>query len=235
LVESTGRQFAVQPVVVFPGWYVEAAPGRQRDVWVMEPKGLPAFLACQQGCLTPEDIKLASFHLSRYVRGVERERGVKRQRRPDKRRLTRPRSSSYTPDTRGTPEIAAGTGSASSRALEHRLRTDGAGRVPPDSGCSRPPQMDGDSPCPSGEQLHMRSAEKPPVRRRVGHVTRGDPRGTNVDASDVPPAQPISVGERHSGWAMSSFELKYGLDVNDADDTVPAALFDKLFGGRGAG
>jgi hypothetical protein len=78
LVESTGRQFAVQPVVVFPGWYVEAAPGSQRDVWVMEPKGLPAFLACQQGCLTPEDIKLASFHLSRYVRGVERERGVKR-------------------------------------------------------------------------------------------------------------------------------------------------------------
>lgn len=44
VAESTGRQLAVQPVVVFPGWYVEAAPGSQRDVWVMEPKGLPAFL-----------------------------------------------------------------------------------------------------------------------------------------------------------------------------------------------
>jgi hypothetical protein len=27
---------------------------------------------------------------------------------------------------------------------------------------------------------------------------------------------------------MSSFELKYGLDVRDLEDTVPAALLDKL-------
>jgi hypothetical protein len=78
LTESTGRRLAVQPVVVFPGWYVEAAPGSQREVWVMEPKGLPAFLARQQQCLSPEDVKLASFHLSRYVRGGERERGLQR-------------------------------------------------------------------------------------------------------------------------------------------------------------
>ena len=78
LAESTGRRLAVQPVVVFPGWYVEAAPGSQRDVWVMEPKGLPAFLARQQQCLSPEDVKLASFHHSRYVRGGERERGLQR-------------------------------------------------------------------------------------------------------------------------------------------------------------
>lgn len=77
LSESTGRRLAVQPVVVFPGWYVEAAPGSQRDVWVMEPKGLPAFLARQQKCLSPEDIKLAAYHLSRFVRSVERERGVR--------------------------------------------------------------------------------------------------------------------------------------------------------------
>lgn len=78
LAESTGRRLAVQPVVVFPGWYVEAAPGSQRDVWVMEPKGLPAFLSRQQKCLSPEDVKLASFHLSRFVRGGERERGLQR-------------------------------------------------------------------------------------------------------------------------------------------------------------
>jgi Nuclease-related domain len=77
LKESTGRQLAVRPIIVFPGWYVEAAPGSQRDVWVMEPKGLPAFLARQQRCLSPEDIKLASFHLSRYVRNGERERGLR--------------------------------------------------------------------------------------------------------------------------------------------------------------
>ncbi len=68
LQESTGRMFAVQPVVVFPGWFVEASPGAQREVWVMEPKGLPAFLARQHAHLAPEDVKLASFHLSRYVR-----------------------------------------------------------------------------------------------------------------------------------------------------------------------
>ncbi|MDO9074779.1 MAG: nuclease-related domain-containing protein [Rubrivivax sp.] len=68
LEESTGRRLAVQPVVVFPGWFVEAAPGTQRDVWFMEPKGLPAFLARQRSQPAPEDMKLAAFHLSRYVR-----------------------------------------------------------------------------------------------------------------------------------------------------------------------
>jgi hypothetical protein len=81
----------------------------------------------------------------------------------------------------------------------------------------------------------MHSAQKPPVRWRGRHVTKGDPRGTKLDAGAARPAEPKSVGERHAGWAMSSFELKYGLDVNDADDTVPAELFDELFGGRGSG
>lgn len=71
LQESTGRKFAVQPVVVFPGWYVEAGPGAQKSVWVMEPKGLPAFLSKEPVRLQLEDIKLASFHLSRYVRAHE--------------------------------------------------------------------------------------------------------------------------------------------------------------------
>jgi len=35
LFESTGRRIEVQPVVVFPGWFVEAAPGAQRAVRVM--------------------------------------------------------------------------------------------------------------------------------------------------------------------------------------------------------
>ncbi|MEP7283887.1 MAG: nuclease-related domain-containing protein [Rubrivivax sp.] len=78
LSESTGRRLSVRPVVVFPGWYVDAGPGSQRDVWVMEPKGLPAFLANQQEGLRPEDVKLVSFHLSRYVRSQEREREMRR-------------------------------------------------------------------------------------------------------------------------------------------------------------
>lgn len=73
LEASTGRSLAVQAVVVFPGWFVEAAPGTQREVWFMEPKGLPAFLARQQILPPPEAMKLAAFHLSRYIRARERE------------------------------------------------------------------------------------------------------------------------------------------------------------------
>jgi hypothetical protein len=76
LSESTGRRLEVQPVVVFPGWYVDAAPGSQHAVWVMEPKGLPAFLARQAQRLGAEDVKLASFHLSRLVRSGERQRAA---------------------------------------------------------------------------------------------------------------------------------------------------------------
>jgi Nuclease-related domain len=74
LFESTGHRVAVQPVVVFPGWFVEAAPGAQRSVWVMEPKGLPAFLNNAPQCLTAEQVKLSAYHLARHVRSVERER-----------------------------------------------------------------------------------------------------------------------------------------------------------------
>jgi hypothetical protein len=76
LSESTGRRLEVQPVVVFPGWYVDAAPGSQQEVWVMEPKGLPVFLTRQAQRLSAEDVKLVSFHLSRLVRSGERERAV---------------------------------------------------------------------------------------------------------------------------------------------------------------
>jgi hypothetical protein len=62
-------------------------------------------------------------------------------------------------------------------------------------------------------------------------MTRGGPKSTNVDDGNTPPAESKSVDERHSGWAMSSFELKYGLDVSDVEDTVPAALLDRLFNG----
>lgn len=74
LFESTGRRMEVQPVVVFPGWFVEAASGSQRAVWVMEPKGLPAFLKNEPLRLPSEDVKLAAYHLARHVRSGERER-----------------------------------------------------------------------------------------------------------------------------------------------------------------
>lgn len=69
--ETTGRRVAVRPVVVFPGWFVKQSEGSTRDVWVLEPKALPAFLAHEENRLSPEDVKLVSYHVSRFIRAGE--------------------------------------------------------------------------------------------------------------------------------------------------------------------
>lgn len=74
LSESTGRKFDVFPVVVFPGWFIENAAGSLRDIWVLEPKALPKFLEGAPQLLSAEDVKLASFHLSRFIRSGELDR-----------------------------------------------------------------------------------------------------------------------------------------------------------------
>lgn len=77
LAESTGKTFAVRPVVLFPGWFIEDGRKGRKELWVLEPKGLPAFLAQEKAVLPPEDVKLAAFHLSRFVRAGERSREEK--------------------------------------------------------------------------------------------------------------------------------------------------------------
>ena len=69
--ETTGRQVFVKPVVVFPGWFVKQAPGSTRDIWILEPKALPGFLAHETARLSPEDVKLIGFHISRFIRVKE--------------------------------------------------------------------------------------------------------------------------------------------------------------------
>ena len=77
LKESTGKAFAVKPVIVFPGWYVDSAATRAakaRGVWLLNPKVLTAFIAAEHGSIAAEDVKLAAYHLGRYVRmasGIE--------------------------------------------------------------------------------------------------------------------------------------------------------------------
>ena len=69
LQESTGRTLQAHPVVLFPGWWVDPLPSEERrSLWVLEPKALPAFLKNSPAELSQEDVKLLSFHLSRYVR-----------------------------------------------------------------------------------------------------------------------------------------------------------------------
>lgn len=74
LAESTARKFEVRPVILFPGWYVEQALGSSRQVWVLNPKALETFLANEPERLSEDDIKLASFHLSRFIRTSEQGR-----------------------------------------------------------------------------------------------------------------------------------------------------------------
>lgn len=74
LAESTGRKFPVRPVILFPGWWVEQSKGSKRDVWVLEPKALPAFLAHEPETLAVADVQLASVHLAQFIRSKERER-----------------------------------------------------------------------------------------------------------------------------------------------------------------
>lgn len=69
LEESTGKKLPVRPVVLFPGWYVERKnTARQHPAWVLEPKAFAKFLSHEPVKLPDSDVKLASSHLSRYIR-----------------------------------------------------------------------------------------------------------------------------------------------------------------------
>lgn len=76
LSASTGKAYATRPVLLFPGWYVEQGPGTTREVWVLEPKALLAFLANVPTALDKQNIALATFHLSRFIREEERRRAA---------------------------------------------------------------------------------------------------------------------------------------------------------------
>lgn len=69
LKESTGKEFKIQPVIVFPGWYVESSQdGKHSDVWVLNPKGLPKFIDGATKSISRENMMLVSFHISRFIR-----------------------------------------------------------------------------------------------------------------------------------------------------------------------
>jgi hypothetical protein len=69
LKESTGKPFPIKAAVVFPGWFVEqTARAKGSRVWVLNPKALPTFIENEPICIPKEDVHLATFHLSQYVR-----------------------------------------------------------------------------------------------------------------------------------------------------------------------
>ncbi len=68
LKDSTGKDFEPFPVVLFPGWFVNGAGNIKGKMWVLEPKAFRKFLDVQAVKLSEEDVKLASYHLSRHIR-----------------------------------------------------------------------------------------------------------------------------------------------------------------------
>ena len=65
---STGIQFPVRPVVVYPGWFVNQPPRPWRQyVWVLTEKHLPAFLDHQRARIKMADVHLAKSRVSEWT------------------------------------------------------------------------------------------------------------------------------------------------------------------------
>lgn len=58
----------VQPVVVFPGWFVQPFDMKREGVWVLEPKALDTFIQNEPHRFSKDQVKAMASALSSYVR-----------------------------------------------------------------------------------------------------------------------------------------------------------------------
>ncbi len=77
LEQSTGRKFKIQPVVLYPGWYVEAS-AQWPDVWVMNEKQFPATITRQKPFIGEADVHLLTYHLKLHTIAKTKEEDAKR-------------------------------------------------------------------------------------------------------------------------------------------------------------
>ena len=69
LKDSTGRDYHVMPVIVFPGWFVQPMPENlKKRIWILNPDALNSFIKNEPIRIQESDIHLAAFHISRYIR-----------------------------------------------------------------------------------------------------------------------------------------------------------------------
>jgi len=69
LRESTGKNYYVMPVIVFPGWYVQPIPEYlKKRIWILNPEVLSSFINNEPKTINESDMYLAAFHISRYIR-----------------------------------------------------------------------------------------------------------------------------------------------------------------------
>jgi len=67
LRNSTGKEFPVRPVVLFPGWFVEPFP-KGSLVWVLNPQALASFIEHEPTRINEGDLHMAAYHLARYIK-----------------------------------------------------------------------------------------------------------------------------------------------------------------------
>ena len=67
LAEGQFKAF-VQPVVVFPGWFIEPFDMKATGVWVLEPKSLDRFIDHEPERFSKDQVKAMASALSSYVR-----------------------------------------------------------------------------------------------------------------------------------------------------------------------
>lgn len=73
LSDRTGHTaIPVRPVLLYPGWFVKKARGCTREVWVLNPQMLPAYLDHEESCLSETDAALYTSRLAAYVREMQK-------------------------------------------------------------------------------------------------------------------------------------------------------------------
>ncbi len=69
ITSLTGKDVTVQPIVVFPGWYIKnTKQHKTNDVWVLNPKALSTFINNRPIIYTEDEVKLIANQISRYIR-----------------------------------------------------------------------------------------------------------------------------------------------------------------------
>ncbi len=71
IYKETGSRFSVKPIVVFPGWFIEGDGNKKssgQDLWLLEPKALPAFISNLPKTLENQDKVRVANALSNYIR-----------------------------------------------------------------------------------------------------------------------------------------------------------------------
>lgn len=72
--ESTGKEYPIKGVILFPGWYVKPIGNvSKNNTWVLNPKALPTYLENESKKISREEMLLACSHLTRYIRAKESE------------------------------------------------------------------------------------------------------------------------------------------------------------------